>query len=221
MTAWLAKAEAWLLEPSAAAADPVPEREAPPVRPVVAVVGLARGSGATTVARALAVELAVRDPAGASVVVSESAEPGVAVSGTASARLARLLAALGWGPVRRVGRLCLVNGTAFPAGQLPAPVVLDAGRDGAGIAERTVLVAGPGVEPALALVASAAFERYGHPPALVANRIEDTARWEAIGALATGESRLAAALARAGREPRGRLGAAMRELVDRWEAEGW
>jgi hypothetical protein len=188
---------------------------------VVAVVGLARRSGATTVARALAVELALRDPAGASVVASESEGPGVAIAGPASARMGRLLGALGWGPVRRAGRLCLVNATALPAGAPPAPVVVDAGRDGARLAHRTVLVAGPGVEPALAVVASAAFERYAHPPALVANRIEDAARWDAIGAVATGESRLAAALARAGREPRGRLGAAMRELADRWEAEGW
>jgi hypothetical protein len=83
-----------------------------------------------------------------------------------------------------------------------------------------VLVAGRGVEPALALVVAASFERTARPPALVANRIEDIDRWRAIGALATGESRLAAALALAGREPRGRLGAAMRELVDRWEGEG-
>jgi hypothetical protein len=102
---------------------------------------------------------------------------------------------------------------------LPAPVVIDAGREGAQGADRIVLVAGPGVEPALAVVASASFERAGAPPDLVANRIEDADRWDAIGAVVAGESRLSASLARAGREARGRLGAAVRELVDRWEAE--
>jgi hypothetical protein len=224
VTAWLAKAEAWLLDPAAPAPELSPAREAPPpeppARPVVAVVGLARGCGATTVARAVAVELALRDPAGASIVASEAVSP-VAPPSPAAARLARLLVALGWGPVRRAGRLCLLDGSGFPPGVLPAPLVVDAGRHGAGVADRTVLVAGPGAEPALAVVASAAFERSGRAPAVVANRIEDEARWESIGALVAGESRVGAALARAGREPRGRLGAAVRELADRWEAEGW
>jgi hypothetical protein len=225
----LARAEAWFLSPADAplAAERLPPAP-PPARPVVAVVGLAPGCGATAVARALAVELALRDPGGAAVVVSERVQAGpLAVAGPASARLARTLRALGYDGVRSAGRLCLLGELGAVAPRLvtepPAPLVLDAGRDGAGaaLADRTVLVAGRGVEPALALVVAASFERTTRAPALVANRIEEVDRWEAIGALPTGESRLAAGLALAGREPRGALGAAMRELVDRWERAGW
>ncbi|MFL5886276.1 MAG: hypothetical protein ACJ77M_14485 [Thermoleophilaceae bacterium] len=227
MSAWLARAESWLLEPPEPAA-PAPEvfepPPQPPVRPVVAVVGLGRGCGATTVARALAVELALRDPAGAAIVTSERLLGGAPALGTAaSVRLARSLRALGCTAVRATGRLCLVREAVLPSGAQPAPLVLDAGREatGSGGADRTLLVAGPDIEPALALVVAASLEHGGRPPALIANRIEEPARWQAIGAFMTGESRLAAGLARAGREPRGQLGAAMRELVDGWEREGW
>lgn len=170
-------------------------------------------------------ELALRDPAGAAIVSSERVGAGTPAVGTAaSLRLARSLRALGCAAVRATGRLCLVRAFVLPPGlSPPAPLVLDTDRGGtgAGGAHRTVLVAGPGVEPALALVVAASFERGGRPPALIANRIEDVGRWEAIGALVTGESRLAAAIARAGREPRGQLGAAIRELVESWEREAW
>src|SRR3954451_8034671 len=228
VSAWLARAEAWLLEP----ADPAPPAPAvfeappqPPVRPVVAVIGLARGCGATTVARALAVDLALRAPAGAAIVTSEHIPVAGAPSlGTAaSVRLARSMRALGFTAVRAAGGWCLVHEPVMPAGVQLAPLVLDAGRDGTGSggAHRTVLVAGPGVEAALALVVAASCERGGRPPALIANRIEDVGRWEAIGALVTGESRLSAVVPGSGREPRGRLGGAVRELVDGWEREGW
>jgi hypothetical protein len=191
-------------------------------------VGLAPGCGATAVARALAVELALRDPGGAAIVASERLQAGpLAVAAPASARLARTLRALGLDGVRSAGRLCLVGELDAVAPRLVterrAPVVLDSGRDGSGVAlaDRTVLVAGRGVEPSLARVVAASFERTTRAPALIANRIEDVDRWEAIGALLTGESRLAAAFALAGREPHGRLGAAVRELVDSWEREGW
>src|SRR4051812_2351168 len=111
VSAWLARAEAWLLEP----ADPAPPApavfDAPPQPPAVAVIGLARGCGATTVARALAVELALRDPAGAAIVTSERMPVAGAPSlGTAaSVRLARSMRALGCTAVRAAGRLCLVH----------------------------------------------------------------------------------------------------------------
>ena len=47
----LARAEAWLLEPAQPGLSDAP---ASPPRPVVAVRGLARGCGASTVARAVA-----------------------------------------------------------------------------------------------------------------------------------------------------------------------
>jgi hypothetical protein len=230
LSTWLARAEAWLLEPH----DSLPRESHPvqagpvepppaPVRPVVAVIGLARGCGATTVARAIAVELASRDPAGAALVASSRGARGAPPLPTpASARLARSLRGLGCEGVRSVGRLCLVGECPLPPVR-PAPLVLDTGRErsGAAVADRTVLVAGPRVEPSLAQVVSASLERSGRAPTVVANRIEEADRWEAIGALAIGESRLAAGLALAGRESRARLAAAMREIVDRWEQEPW
>lgn len=231
----LAKAEEWLFAPvesrgAAAERDPaeLPPLPPAPPRPVVAVVGLARRCGATAVARAIGVELASRDPGGSAVVVSERSPAAALVLATpASARLARHLRALGSEGTRAVGRLCLLGDAAafIPRllGERPAPVVIDAGRDGraAALADRTVLVAGPGVEPALGLVVAGSFERAGRRPALMANRIEDPGPWEEAGALVAGESRLAATLALAGRKPRGRLGAAVRDLVDGWERERW
>src|SRR5436190_79962 len=76
-----------------------------------------------------------------------------------------------------------------------------------------------GAEPPPSRGRSRSLGRSGRPPALVADRVEDAERWEEIGALAIGESRVAAGLALAGRESRGRLGAVIRELVDRWESE--
>lgn len=230
MSAWLARAEAWLLEPAdateaapsplvAAAQPPAP----PPARLTVAVIGLACGCGATTVARALAVELARRDPGGVALVASRRPpSASLPLAGPAALRLARSLRALGCDEARGAGRLCLTGSPSPPPG-IAVPVVLDAGRAGSGTGgvDRTVLVAGPGAEPALAQVVSASLARGGRPPDLVANRVEDAARWEAIGALVVGESRLAAIMALAGREPRGALGAVVGELADRWEQRAW
>src|SRR5436190_6025134 len=113
----LAKAEEWLLAPvdaRAAMAQPEPAGEPPlppaPPRPVVAVVGLAPRCGASAVARAIGVELALRHPRGAAVVVSERAPAGVLAPATpGSTRLARHLRALGCEGPRAVGRLCLLG----------------------------------------------------------------------------------------------------------------
>lgn len=226
MTAWLARAEAWLLDPPEASPSPPfakanpPEPPPPPARPVIGVVGLAPGCGATTVARALAVELALRDPSGVALVASRRGAGGAPPLPTAaSARLARSLRGLGCEGARGVGRLCLVGECSLPTVP-PAPLVLDTGCEPAD-ADRAVLVAGPRAEPSLAQVVSDSLERSGRRTVVVANRVEDVERWEAIGAFAVGESRFAAGLALAGRESRGRLAAAMGELVDRWEGEAW
>ena len=228
MSAWLARAEAWLLEPAEAdhaVASPVPSRpiSPPPARLRVSVIGLAHGAGATTVARALGVELARRDSGGVAVVMSErTPAAALPIATPAALRLARSVRALGCEGARATGRLCLAAGPSHAAA-LAAPVVFDAGRaaSGTGGADRTVLVAGAAAEPALAQVVSASFARGGRAPDLVANRVEDAAPWEAIGALVVGESRLAAVLALAGRDPRGRLGAVVRDLADRWEPDAW
>ncbi|MFL5909722.1 MAG: hypothetical protein ACJ768_04020, partial [Gaiellaceae bacterium] len=160
---------------------------------------------------------------GTAVVMSERPPtPALPLASPAALRLARSLRALGFDHARAAGRLCLAGGPSLPGG-LAAPVVLDAGRAGCGTggADRTVLVAGPGAEPALAQVVSASLARGGCAPELVANRVEDAAPWDAIGALVIGEARLGSILALAGREPRGRLGAVVRELADRWERDAW
>ena len=94
----LAAAEAWLLDP----VDEPVERTEPlvTVRPVVAVFGLGPRCGATTVARALGVELAARDPAGACAVSIERCPATRSIASAAAARLARTLEALpgGVGP---------------------------------------------------------------------------------------------------------------------------
>ncbi|MGI8804878.1 MAG: hypothetical protein ACR2IN_04200, partial [Thermoleophilaceae bacterium] len=81
----LARAGAWLVEPFAEA----PARPAISVRPVVAVVGLASRCGTTTVARAVATELAAGDPTGAAAVAGSASGRTLAVGAGQSARLAR------------------------------------------------------------------------------------------------------------------------------------
>jgi Mrp family chromosome partitioning ATPase len=233
VSTWLARAEGWLLEPPRRAAPAFPGGTGaaevfeppppPPVRPVVAVVGLARGCGATTLARALAVELAARDPARAAIVVSAAGASGPPIPASPMAvRLARSLRAAGCHDARAAGRICLAGALPPPAAR-PAPAVIDCGRAGPGpaLADRTVIVAGPRVEPSLAQVVASSLERSGRAPAILANRVEEAERWQPIGALVVPESRVAAVLALAGREPRGALGAAVRRVVDGWEGGGW
>src|SRR4051812_49595518 len=83
----VSRAERWLMEPPPPrprAAEPAPE-----VRPVVAVVGLGPRCGATTVARALAVELARRDRSGAALVSAAVRGPAPALRTPAAPRRAR------------------------------------------------------------------------------------------------------------------------------------
>ncbi len=98
----LSAAGSWLLEP----ADPeaVPTTRVAGPRPVIAVFGLAPGCGTTMVARALAAELAARDPAGAAAVSCELPGSGMAVATPAATRLARSLADVPGAATRAVGR---------------------------------------------------------------------------------------------------------------------
>ncbi|MEA2451136.1 MAG: hypothetical protein QOG63_3068 [Thermoleophilaceae bacterium] len=212
----LARAEGWLLEPAAPAPRVVAERPAPP-RPVVAVVGLGRRCGTTTVARGLAVELARRDPAGAALVSAGSLPGGSALATGGARRLARALGG------RPVGRLALVAAEDPALRQLavdrPAPLVLDVGHgtppEGAlALADRAVLVASPEVEPALAGVAARALARDGVAPLVVLNRALEVAEWSEPAAAVVGESRLGARLALAGRDPVGPLRAALETIAD-------
>jgi hypothetical protein len=221
LSAALATAGAWLLEP----AQPVrPSELAAPASPraVVAVFGLARGCGATVVARGLAAELASRDVTGAAAVHCEARAVGIPLATHAASRLARQLADVAGAETRAVGRLCLVGGA--DAGALAdtarhvAPLVLDAGTSSLGgvpaaLADQVVVVSGPSTEPALGPVAADCLARLGHDPIVVRNRAREP--WPAAHVLP--DARMSAQLALGGREPRGELGRAIAELADRCE----
>src|SRR3954470_3118439 len=161
----VSRAERWLLEPPPPrprAAEPAPE-----VRPVVAVIGLGPRCGATTVARALAVELARRARGGAALVSAAARAPAPALATAPARRLAR---ALPPDVASAAGRLCLVVDDDPSLRELatsrPAPLVLDAphGRAPAGALARAdvgVLLASPRIEPALADAVAASFSRDG------------------------------------------------------------
>ena len=231
----LARAEAWLLEPAAPrAAAPSP---APPPRPVVVVRGLARGCGASTVARVLAVALARGDPGGAAVVVGGPQGAGPRIAAPAAVRASRTLTELGCESLRPAGRVCLVSDSEL----LPAivarrtwPVVIDVAHashpaEGLGAADVAVLVASPAVEPSLVAAVETSLRDAGHRVEVVANRVEPQGvedvesppshRCGALGArLEIPESRLAAQLALGCREARGAFAKPIAELADRCRA---
>jgi hypothetical protein len=231
----LARAEAWLLEPAAPRAPaPTP---APPPRPVVVVRGLARGCGASTVARVLAVALARGDPAGAAVVVGGPQGAGPRIAVPAAVRAGRMLMDLGCGTVRPAGRVCLVaDSELVPAivARRAWPVVIDVAHashpaEGLGAADVAVVVASPVVEPSLVAAVEASLLTAGHRVEVVANRVEPDEREEGelrparaggpLGArLEIPESRLAAQLALACREARGAFAGPVAELAERCRA---
>jgi hypothetical protein len=228
LAAALARAEAWLLEPPAPGA-PAPPVEPPP-RPVVVVRGLARGCGASTVARALAARLARDDHTGAAVLVGGPAGTGPRIAAPAALRLARALAEDGCDCVRASGRVCLVSdseGMAAVPGVGACPVVIDVAHasspaEGLGRADLAVLVASPAVESALAAAVETSLTAAGHRVELVMNRIDhhDPPSGHAtLGQpLAISESRLAAQLALACRDARGPFADPIAELADRCRA---
>jgi hypothetical protein len=227
VAATLARAEAWLLEPAEAGDGQADEPigSPPALSAVVSVFGLARGCGATMVARALAAELAVRDRAAAAV-ASPARGGGVPLAMPAASRLARTLADVPGAHTRAVGRLCLVEG-ADPLAladttRFHAPLLIDGGSAEVGgvtasVADHLLLVAGPDLEPALAAVTAACLSRAGREPIVVLNRARDThqGRWAGRAQILLPDSRMGAQLALAGREPRGALGRAVAELADR------
>jgi hypothetical protein len=220
----LARVEDFLLEP----AEPVREERSPAPglrRPVIAVFGLARRCGATTVARALAAELAARD-GGAAAVSSPVSAAGIPLASPAAARLARALADVPHARTRAVGRLCLVEGPSpldlADALRLDAPLVLDAGSEQVGgaaaaVADHVVIVGVPALTPALASVVGGCLARVGPQPLVILNRAQADPAWEGRVALELPESRMGAQFALGGREPRGALGRAIAELADACE----
>jgi hypothetical protein len=210
--------ESFFLEP----AVPLPASDASgpaELRSVVCVFGLARGCGATVIARALAAELALRDPSRAAAVSCEVRPGAVPLATRAATRLAHILEDVPDAAPRAVGRLCLV-GRADPlrladTARHHAPLVIDAGSEAIGgapvsVADRTVLVTRRDVEPALATVGAECVARIGPPPLVILNR----APHDQPGLFAIPNSPLGARLALGGREARGELGRAIAELAD-------
>lgn len=206
-----------------------PVAKAPP-RPVVAVVGLASRAGATTVARALAVALAVRDPGGTAAVCGGVAArraplrhaPAALRSSGPAGRLARVLAGLVPAPVASIGRLCLVPDTGerrratIDSIRGLAPLVIDAGGDlspdeAASLADHVILVAGRSVEPALLDAVAATLADSPARTRGVADRVE-VARWSGRDVLLLPADRASAAAARGGRK--GRLSERLAPLAD-------
>jgi hypothetical protein len=218
LAAAAARAERWLLEP--AEPRPCAAEPEPSARPVVAVIALAPRCGTTTVARALAIELARRDRSGAALVSAGSRGPGTPLATAAARRLAR---ALPPASAAAAGRLCLIDPAEPALRELavsrPAPLVLDVGHgeppEGpVALADRVVLVAAPAVEPALAEVVAASLSRDGETPRVVLNRAIEAGPWAGRDVLAVGEARLAARLALAGRDPTPGLARPIGELAD-------
>ena len=214
--------EGFLLEP-VAPAEAVPEPPAIPPRCVVAVYGLARRCGATVVARALAAELAGRDPAGTAAVASGIAGGGIPLATAAAGRLADSLRDVPGATAVAVGRLCLVEGADPSAladfARHSAPLVLDAGmgaleHGATALTDRVLLVTTPAAEPSLTRVAAECVRNLGHEPIIVLNR---AGSGDAVPepALALPESRMGAQLALGGRLARGDLGRAVAALADR------
>jgi hypothetical protein len=228
----LGAARSFLIEPVEGADERI--AAFPAKRPTVAVFGLARGCGSTVVSRALGAELAARDVSGACAVASETGAAGIPLATPAASRLARALDDMPGG-ARAVGRLCLVGGAhtaaLVEALQGLAPLVIDAGSAAIGgvpacVADRTVIVTTPSMEPALARVAAECVARVGPEPILVVNRSREGRDGGAEGRDGAGEtapadalplpvSRMGAQLALGGREVRGELGRAIAALADR------
>jgi len=195
-------------------------------RPVVAVAGLAPRCGTTTVARALAAELALRDDGGAAIVSAEAVSGGGIPLGTpAAGRLGRAVQRSLPSQTRAVGRICLTvadrdDATLVDAARDLAPLVLDVGEPArisvaASLVDAIVLVGGSATEPALAAVLAESLCRIGPEPLVVLNRDRDAdERWEGRCALRLPDARMGAQLALAGREARGELGRAVARLAD-------
>jgi len=219
LAALMAQVSSYVLEPLAEEQVDATEPAELVPHPVIAVVPAAPRSGATTVARLLAAELAFRCE-GAAVV----AGPGgwgrrAAPASRAAARVATALGSLP-GAVRATGRLCLVGGLEAPrvvaAARYLAPVVLDQPADGTGLAaareaDRCVIVASAAQEPALADAVAVVL---GGQPVKVVTRAGDAEAWEGRAEVVVPDARIAVRAALTGTRPLGALGAAISELAD-------
>lgn len=199
IAAALAAAGAWLLDPAEPArTEPLTAPAA--LRPVVAVFGLARGCGATVLARGLAAELARRDTIGAAAVHCDSQTAGIPLATAAATRLARALGDVAGADTRAVGRLCLIGGAdgarVVDCARYVAPLVLDAGAAALGgapaaLADEVVVVTTPAIEPALAGVAADYLATLDREAIVVLNRVRPSALASREATAAQGSGRAA------------------------------
>jgi hypothetical protein len=188
--------------------------------PVLAIVAAAPRSGATTVARLLAAEVAARDD-GASVLIASTPPRRTAPPSRAAIRLATALA--GAAETQPVGRLCIAWGDGDPgreavvnAARYLAPVVLDLPADGsaagvAAIADRVAIVSAASGEPAL-LDAVAAI--VGGDLVKVVTRVGEAADWPGRADVLLPDSRLAARASALGTRAIGSVGSGIAALAD-------
>ena len=198
MAGVLAGAEGFFLKPVEPAGAHLPAASQA-TRLVIAVYGLRRGCGTTFVARALAAELAARDGAGAAAVMCEARASAIPLATPDASRLARAFEELPGAVTRAVGRLALVDSAdplavAESARHL-APLVVDAGASALGgvpaaLADLSVVVTVPAIEPALALVAVECLERVGPKPVVVINRGDRPGRELGLGRRCAGPAAL-------------------------------
>ena len=230
LAAALARAEAFLLEP-VPPSEPgrAPGPPATSKRPIVAIAGVIPGCGATTVARALAAELALRDSLRSAVVSGADARGSLPIGTPAAGRLARLVTSRAGVEARASGRICLAPVVEPAQVEVTlrglATVVLDvegaaAAAAAASVADQVVLVATPGVEPALAAVLAGSLARVGPEPMVVLNRaagdgeFAGESSWRGRAHLTLPLSHAAARLGLSGRGAGGAFGAAIAELAD-------
>jgi hypothetical protein len=233
LSALVALVSDFVFEPIEETVEPEPQALQP--QPVIAVVSAAPRSGATTVARLLAAELASRAD-GAAIVTSTSPTRRSAPPSRAASRLATALA--GVADVQPCGRLCVARlspatanavaregwasqvGRIVNAARYLAPVVLDLPADGSAVTIATtadriaVVTAATGEPPLLDAVAAIVGDR----PVKVVNRLADPMTWAGRADLQLPDSRIAARAAAIGTRPLGSLGAAITELADALEA---
>jgi hypothetical protein len=218
LSALVAQVSDYVFEEVEEAVEPVPPELTP--QPVVAVVAAAPRSGATTVARLLAAELASRCDGSALVVAPAPARRRTPPS-RGAIRLATALA--GAADAHPLGRICVAAGAdrtgIVNAARYLAPVVMDVAADGsaagiAAVADRLVVLTAATAEPALL---DAVAGVVGGKAIKVANRIAEPGEWPTRADVLLPESRLAARAAAMGTRALGPLGSAITELADALE----
>jgi hypothetical protein len=227
LAAALQRAQAFLVEPPVPAAPvPVPTAAVPPACSEVQVVVTAtsRGSGATTVARALAQALVVPGARAGHLLSLRPAPAGTrAQSGVTAWEVPPALEDPA--EIARYGGTIMRLARGAGAAALVWDVQADDVPRAAGAiaaADAVVCVADGSAEPALcALVGDMLGERYGVRVLLAANRVRDQDEWSGRCVVALPDSRLAALRVGRGRPPAGGVGAAVERLAKILEEDAY